>query len=79
VLQPARDAERQRRDDDLVVVAAVECVLDRRQRLKSPMSPVTSAPAGALAHGLQQSGRRSDLVRDDENGCRLLIHELTSE
>jgi hypothetical protein len=58
VLQPARDAERQRRDDDLVV---------------------TSAPASALAHGIQQSGRRSGLVRDNENGCRLLIHELTSE
>ena len=35
--------------------------------------------AGALAHCLEQSGRRGGLMRDDENRCRLLIHELTSE
>ena len=35
--------------------------------------------AGSLAHGLNQSGRRGGLMRDDENGCRLLIHELTSK
>jgi hypothetical protein len=35
--------------------------------------------AGALTHGLEQSGRRSGLMRDDENRGLFLIHELTSE
>ena len=34
---------------------------------------------GALAHSVQQRGRRGGLMRDDQNRCRLLIHELTSE
>jgi hypothetical protein len=35
--------------------------------------------AGALAHGLEQSGCRGGLMRDDESRCRPLIRELTSE
>jgi hypothetical protein len=34
VLELARDAERQGRDDDLVVVAALERILDREQRVQ---------------------------------------------
>jgi hypothetical protein len=124
VLQPARDAERQGRDDDLVVVPMLSAAWIEVTGSRSPMSPVTSVPAASLGRGkasgstsrassmpiscglatfspLRRRRGRGDetwrdrcgrararrraerasprLMRDDENGCRLLIHELTSE
>ena len=42
------------------------------------MEPAGTA-AGSLGHGLNQSGRPGCLLRDNENGCRLLSQEVTSE
>src|SRR5947209_2494873 len=51
--QPARDAERQRRDDDLVVAVAVYGVLDRHQRFGH-----SDRPGHLMAGGLAELGER---------------------